>query len=294
MEATQGGDYENRSTLDDFLSTHDFDSFNPFHVGYVSGTLGFNTLWLMPVFPQTRWRWDRPEWRWASNDSPGSPYATRDYWSINQWLADNDDPQRAMQLFQQVVDEADATGLDVFVDVALNHAGRDVVYGEGAVRLNLCAPDAKDAWIREVRPAWCTRGAEFRNGWTIPRYREPAANGFECAVWAPADRLNEHVWDDANVDWFFGNYSALGPKPFASAHDYWGNPVGHSDPQGSAEDERDLFYSGPRRHRGDRPRLWRYFRGSSFRTGSSGPATGLPASAPTSPRGSPTTSGNSS
>jgi hypothetical protein len=53
--------------------------------------------------------------------------STLDDWSINQWLADNDDPQRAMQLFPQVVDEADATGLDVFVDVALNHAGRDVV-----------------------------------------------------------------------------------------------------------------------------------------------------------------------
>ena len=258
VEATQGGDYENRSTLDDLLSTHDFDGFNPFHVGYISSALQFNTLWLMPVFPQTRWRWDREAWDWASNQSPGSPYATRDYWSINPWLADDAQPHRAMELFQQVLEEADAAGVDVFLDVALNHAGRDVVYGDGAVELGLCAPEEKDAWIREVRPAWCTRGVEFRDGWAHPRYREPAANGFECAVWAPADRLNEHVWDDANVDWFFGDYSSLGPKPFAQAHDYWGRPAGHGDGRGSAEDERDLFYtdlSGD----GDTARLWRYF-----------------------------------
>jgi hypothetical protein len=258
IEATQGGDYENRSTLDDFLSTHDFDGFNPFHVGYIRATLGFNALWLMPVSPHTRWRWDAQAWNWGPNDSPGSPYASRDYWSINPWLADNSEPARAMQLFQWVVEEAEAAGVDVFVDVALNHAGRDVIYGEGAVRLGLCAAGERDAWIREVRPVWCTRGVEFRDGWAVPHYRLPAANGFECAVWAPADRLGEHVWDDANVDWFFGNYSALGPKPFGDARDYWGNPARHKDPDGNAEDERDLFYT-PLDGDSETAKLWRYF-----------------------------------
>ena len=72
-----------------------------------------------------------------------------------------------------------------------------------------------------MRPTWCTRGNEFLDGAAIPHYRERAADGFECAVWAPADRLNEHVWDDANVDWFFGDYSALGPKA-GHARDHWG------------------------------------------------------------------------
>jgi hypothetical protein len=258
IEATQGGDYDNRSTLDDFLSTHDLDQFNPFHVGYVSSTLGFNTLWLMPIFPQTRWLWDRTHWRWGENQSPGSPYATRDYWSVNAWLADNGERQRAMQLFQEVVEEADAAGVDIFLDVALNHAGRDVVYGEGAVQLGLCANSEVDAWIREVRTKWCTRGIEVRDGWVIPRYREPAGNGFECAVWAPADRLNEHVWDDANVDWYFGDYSTLGPKPSHQAHDYWGNAVNHADSRGSAEDERDLYYTNLA-DEAETAKLWSYF-----------------------------------
>lgn len=258
IEATQGGDYDNRSTLDDFLSIHDFDNFNPFHVGYVSSALGFNTLWLMPVFPQTRWCWDRVSWTWAANQSPGSPYATRDYWSINPWLEKDGHRDAAMQLFRQVVEEAGATGVDVFIDVALNHAGRDVVYGEGAVTLGLCAPAESEAWVREVRSNWCTRGVEYRDGWAVPHYRTAAGNGFECAVWAPGDRLNEHVWDDANVDWFFGDYSALGPKPFAQAHDNWGNPVAHADDRGSAEDERDLFYT-QLETANDTAQLWRYF-----------------------------------
>jgi hypothetical protein len=246
VEAMQGGSYENRSTLDDFLPTHDFDGFNPFQMDYVAHQLGFNALWLMPVFPGTRWRWDRQVWGWAPNDSPGSPYAVRDYWSINPWLADNGSKERAIVLFREVVDQAQAAGLDVLIDVAFNHAGRDVVYGEGAVELGLCTPHEADAWIREVRPSWCTRGNEVRDRQLIPHYREPAPNGFGCAVYAPSDRLDEHIWDDANVDWYFGDYSALGPKPLGR------------DPQGGAEDEQDLFYTDLSAAE-ETGRLWSYF-----------------------------------
>ncbi len=258
VEATQGGDFENRSTFEDFLSISDIDDFNPFQVGYVRSALGFNTLWLMPIFPQTAWCWDRPNWRWGPNNSPGSPYATRDYWSVNPWLAADRTADRAMQLLNAVMEEAEASGLDVYFDVALNHAGRDVVFGEGAVQLGLCAPADASTWVRVARPQWCTRGVDFHNGYAIPFYREAANNDFECAVWAPGDRLNEHVWDDANVDWFFGSYSALGPKSFHGASDYWGNPVRHSDALGSAEDERDLFYTDLSQAP-DVAALWTYF-----------------------------------
>lgn len=243
VEAMRGGSYENRSTLDDFLPSHDFDGFNPFQLDYLRKDLGFNALWLMPVFPGTRWRWDRASWTWADNELPGSPYSVRDYFSINPWLADNGEKARAKELFVALVDQASEHGLDVFIDIAFNHAGRDVVFGAGGVELGLCAPDEADAWIREARPKWCTRGTEFRDGRAIPRYREAADNGFACAIWAPGDRLNEHIWDDANVDWYFGDYSALGPKYSHGATDYFGNPVWSWDPRGSAEDERDLYYT---------------------------------------------------
>lgn len=252
VEAMQGGDYQNRSTLDDFLPEADFDSFNPFDLDYVRGTLGFNTLWLMPVFPVTRWRWDPQAWSWASNENPGSPYSTRDYFSINPWLADDATSARAMELFQRVVDYGHDAGLDVFLDMALNHAGRDVCYGQGAVDLNLCAPEHAGDWIREVHPTWCTRGSEFYGNYAIPHYREAAQNGYSCALFAPGDRLMEHRWYDANVDWYFGNYSSLGPKPGVAQY------YNIYDLQGSAEDERDLFYTNLSEAT-DTANLWRYF-----------------------------------
>jgi hypothetical protein len=257
IEATRGGSYENRSTLDDFLPDHDFDGFNPFQLGYVREELGFNALWLMPVFPITRWRWDLQRWQWADNDNPGSPYSTRDYWSINPWLADDGTGGRAMNLFARLVSEASQIGLDVFIDAAFNHAGRDVIYGTGAVELGLCPAAEQNGWIREMRPTWCTRGTEFLEGTANPHYRERAADGFSCAVWAPADRLNEHVWDDANVDWFFGDYSALGPKAGAG-RDPKGDAVHLDDPRGGAEDERDLYFTDLDRDP-ETARLWEYF-----------------------------------
>jgi hypothetical protein len=257
VEAVQGGDYQSRSTLDDFLSSRDFDGFNPFHLNYICKTLGFNVLWLMPVFPITRWRWDSTTWNWASNDNPGSPYSTRDYWSINPWLANDGTSERAMQLFLELIYTAEAQGLDVFIDTAFNHAGRDVIFGSGAVKLGLCTPQEADSWIREVHPMWCTRGNEFNNGHAITHYREKSQNGFSCALWGPADRLNEHVWDDANVDWFFGDYSSLGPKA-CNAHDYHGHPVQFVDERGGAEDERDLFYTDLSVD-SEVHSLWRYF-----------------------------------
>ncbi|HET9956256.1 MAG TPA: alpha-amylase family glycosyl hydrolase [Polyangiaceae bacterium] len=247
VEATRGGDYDNRSTFDDFLPSHDFDGFNPFQLDYVTRTLGFNTLWLMPIFPNTRWRWDVPRWQWAENDSPGSPYAARDYYSVNPWLADTGGAQRAFDLFKEIIDRGHEGGLDVFIDVAFNHAGRDVVYGAGGVELGICAPSEADSWIREVRPSFCTRGSEFRWDGIVPHYRERADSGFACAVWAPTDRLNEHVWDDGNVDWYFGDYSTLGPKPGV-----------YYDPRGNAEDERDLYYSDLGADQ-ETAALWRYF-----------------------------------
>ena len=256
VEAMRGGSYENRSTLDDFLTTHDFDGFNPFSLQYIVKELGFNTLWLMPVFPNTHWRWDRPRWEWAENDNPGSPYSSRDYWSINRWLADNATGARAMELFQTLFEEGGGLDLDVFIDLAFNHAGRDVIYGAGGVELGFCSRQEAENWIRRSRPAWCTRGASFDNGQVTPYYREAADSDFECAVWAPADRLNEHIWDDANVDWFFGDYSSLGPKP-GVGRDYRGNPVYFSDPRGNAEDERDLFYTDLGTAQ-ETERLWQY------------------------------------
>lgn len=229
VEATPGGTWNQRSTFEDFTD-RDTDGYDPFDLDYVKTTLGFNTIWLMPVFPITEWRWDPTAWGWTNNYSPGSPYAARDFWSVNPWLSTNVSSSGALAEFQYMVSQAESKGVNVFIDMALNHAGRDVVYGKGALDLGLCTASETNAWIRDNRPAWCTK-------WSNPaecdnHYREHAPNGYEAALYAPADRLGEHQWWDANVDFFFGSYSSLGPKP-----------GGCYDALGGALDERDLFYT---------------------------------------------------
>ena len=70
VEATTGGHAQERSTFEDFTN-HDHDGFNPFSLDYVRKGIGFNTLWLMPIFPKTNIRWDER----VKNGSTTNPQA---------------------------------------------------------------------------------------------------------------------------------------------------------------------------------------------------------------------------
>lgn len=221
IEATAASP-DGRSTFEDF-GQDDNDGFNPFDLRFIRETLGFNTLWLMPIFPVTQERWDPVSRELRPNHSPGSPYAARDYWSVAPHLSADNTPNGAMQAFQRLVDEAEARGLNVFLDIAFNHAGRDVVAGQGAVDLNLVSAADSQRRIRELRPAWATHGTDYR------RHADAEA---AIALYAPADRLGEHGWYDAGFDWYFGDYASLGPKPERG-----------DTRRGGALDERDLFFT---------------------------------------------------
>jgi glycosidase len=223
VEATSGGMFQQRSTLEDFTD-HDQDGYDPFNLHYVRNTLGFNTLWLMPIFPNTRERLEGENGRRVENYSPGSPYATRDYWSVSEHLSDAGTSEAALLEFKYLVNKAEELDLNVFIDVALNHAGRDVILGQGAVDLGLASRSKAAEPVARVRPAWSTSKSN---------YRTHAGGVNDLAEYAPADRLGEHQWYDAGVDWFFGDYSSLGPKP----------GQGRDTSRGSAEDERDLLYT---------------------------------------------------
>ena len=134
VEATAGAAGQQHSTLEDFTD-HDQDGYDPFNLPYVRNTLGFNTLWLMPIFPNTRERLDPDQGRRVENYSPGSPYAARDYWSVSERLSDAGTPEASLREFRYLVGKAEELDLNVFIDVALNHAGRDVIFGQGAADL---------------------------------------------------------------------------------------------------------------------------------------------------------------
>lgn len=222
VKARPGGGFDQRSTFEDFTD-RDQDNSDSFSLRFIRERLGFNTLWLMPIFPITKERWDPNLRQFVANFSPGSPYSSRNYFAVNEALSRANNPTAAMHEFKQLVDQADALGLDVFIDVAFNHAGRDMVFGQGAADLGLIAQAEVDKLIRVARPAWFTKGSD---------YRRPANSPDDVALYAPADRRGEHSWYDAGLEWYFGNYSSLGPKP--NYGETWA---------GGALDERDLFFT---------------------------------------------------
>lgn len=242
VEAVPGNSFNHRSTFDDFTD-HDTDGFDPFNLSYVKNSLGFNTIWIMPVFPIAKERWDPNSKQWTANYSPGSPYAARDYWSVNEALVEANNQSAGMSEFQYMMDKAEALGLNVFIDVAFNHSGRDTIYGQGAVDLGYVQPAGKSDLIRNARPSWISKGGYD--------YRHHSGSQAEIAPYAPADRLGEHNWYDAGLDWYFGNYSSLGPKP------------GFGDTsQGGALDERDLFFTDldpAGGHDWEVENVWNYF-----------------------------------
>jgi hypothetical protein len=243
VEATPGLTFNQRSTFDDFTD-HENDGFDPFNLNYVRTNLGFNTMWIMPVFPVTAQRWYPNFWSdegtaeqkvgwmqngaWGDNFSPGSPYSTRNFCAVDARHDAANTEASALSEFQYLVNEAEEIGLNVFIDVAFNHAGRDVVLGQVAADLGYCLPGQINNWIRSSKWSWCTRGSS----WAEKFYRQAALGEGSCAHWAPADRKGEHVWKDANTDFFFGDYSTLGPK-----QGVW------MDPDGWPENEEDLLYT---------------------------------------------------
>jgi len=239
VEAFAGGAESNRSTFEDFTD-HDTDGYDPFNLTGLRNQMGFNTLWLMPVMPVTTERLDPSSGQLVANHSPGSPYATRNYYAISARLSEQGTEQAAEEEFLYLVQRADNLGLNVFVDMAYNHSGRDVRFGQGGVDLGFT--DDPSAFIRIDRPAWAT---SRRN------YRAHASGPNDLAPFAPADRLGEHQWYDAGFDWFFGDYSSLGPKP------------GRGDTsRGGALDERDQFYTDldpAGGHDFEVEHVWRYF-----------------------------------
>lgn len=220
VEAFIGNNEASRSTFEDFTD-HDQDGYDPFNLTVVRNDMGFNTLWLMPVMPVTAERFDPQLQQWVGNHSPGSPYATRNYYGISGRLSDQGTEQAAENEFLYLVQRADNLGLNVFLDVAFNHSGRDIRFGQGGVNLGFTGNPS--AFIRQERPVWAT---------SRHNYRVHASDPNDLGTFAPIDRLGEHQWYDAGFDWFFGDYSTLGPKPY------------HGDTsRGGAQDERDLFYT---------------------------------------------------
>jgi hypothetical protein len=115
-------------TIDDLLkNTSDFKK--GITLNYIKD-LGATTVWIMPPFPNND-RWNIPD----GCDNLGSPYAVRDYMHIqgtldtkctSQGLDEySSTPCWGNNKFKELIDQAHAKGLKVWLDVAFNHFGHN-------------------------------------------------------------------------------------------------------------------------------------------------------------------------
>ena len=95
---------------------------------YLKNTLGMDCLWLTGVIRHATYTMDRgctPSNPQIVKGNAGSPYAIKDYYDVNPYLAD--DPDKRMEEFRAVVERVHAAGLKLLIDFVPNHVSRDNV-----------------------------------------------------------------------------------------------------------------------------------------------------------------------
>ncbi len=270
--ATQAG----RSTFAD-LSDPDNGKFNLNHLDFLQA----NCLWFQPIHPCASTARGNPD-----GFTPGSPYATRDYFAVSPWLGAAGTEESALAEFTNFVALCDAyTGsvgtVNVLLDGVFNHTSWDAEFGQGGVDLGLCA--GKDDAIGATKPGWYARATDY--GLPATAYSGVYDNDFATAP----DRGDFGKWPDV-AELFFGNYAALvrhNPedngdylseddwydhagmsattkdlwKYFAYYADYWLAKTGHPGTNGldAAQDDRGIDGLRCDFAQGLPPQFWEYF-----------------------------------
>lgn len=116
-------------TLDDMLEdTTDYR--DGISLRYIDETVGANTVWLMPIFPNND-TWSIPD----ACDNLGSPYAVRDYLHVRGTLSrdcilegrdeNSAQPCWSNDTLERFINDAHQRGLRVLFDLAFNHFGHN-------------------------------------------------------------------------------------------------------------------------------------------------------------------------
>jgi len=208
--ATEGG----RSTFRDLLSTNDVGGdpgpYDPFNLEYLD-FIQANCLWFQPIHPSSIT--DRGD---PSGYTPGSPYATRDYFAVSPYFGAAGTEAGAMTEFTNFVYHCDAfTGsvgtINIMLDGVFNHTSWDAEMGQGGYDLGFCTNvDDKIGWYK---PQWYALWTDYGSNATY--YHSVYSNDFATAP----DRGDFGKWDDV-TELFFGRYSALVRNNPANNGDY--------------------------------------------------------------------------
>lgn len=179
--------------------------------------LGVNMVWLQPIHPIGTVGREIDATTSLPYD-PGSPYAVRNYWQVNEVLGDPNTPAQAMTEFTDFVAHYDTHGIGVMLDGTFNHSAWDCEIGEMAVTMDLKNSQGVTlnpaSLISAVRPGWYSK---------VGSYGEPATyfvstNDTDIAV-AP-DRIDFGKWADA-AEFLFGTYDCLVQHPATDPENAW-------------------------------------------------------------------------
>jgi glycosidase len=185
-------DGSQRSTFADLYNgpgSRPFDPvYNRFNLNYVTN-LGANWLWLEPIFPR------------GIAGSINSPYCVKNIFSASAWMGKADTRPAALQEFQGFVAAADAAGVNVMLDLPINHTAHDVELADEGVA-DFGGAGNPGNW--QPTDLIASRMPEFFSATNA--YCSRATSASTVAV-AP-DRGDFAKWGDVS-DVFYGVYAAL-------------------------------------------------------------------------------------
>jgi len=202
-----------RSTFDDLIDplvATNIDTFNEFSIEYLN-KLQANCLWFQPIHPAGYDRSEDDPATPGTRYNPGSPYATRDYFSVNHFFGRAGTEEGALSEFTNFVAHCDqATNrlgstnhigtINVMLDGVFNHTSWDAEFGEMGVTMGICSN--KDVKIGDVRPGWYSISTDY--GLPADSYDNAWTNNFATAP----DRGDFGKWADV-AELYYGKYSCL-------------------------------------------------------------------------------------
>jgi hypothetical protein len=202
-----------RSTFDDLIDplvATNIDTFNEFSIEYLN-KIQANCLWFQPIHPAGYDRSEDDPNTPGTRYNPGSPYATRDYYSVNHFFGRAGTEEDALIEFTNFVAHCDqATNrlgstnhigtVNVMLDGVFNHTSWDAEFGEMGVTMGICSN--KDVKIGDVRPGWYSLYTDY--GEPADSYDNAWTNNFATAP----DRGDFGKWADV-AELYYGKYSCL-------------------------------------------------------------------------------------
>ena len=134
----QSGNFEDLSEC--LKASTATDPYGEFSIDYLN-RLGVNCLWFQPIHPNLDYARGNTDGE-GNRYYPGSPYATKNYFSVNYEMSKDKDEAKAVAAFTNFVRlcdkaQSDAGGvknldtINVMLDGVMNHTSFDAVFGEG-------------------------------------------------------------------------------------------------------------------------------------------------------------------